>query len=79
MQQDHSWHNKIPTMERADYLKVLAVVFGTEEPIEDSLHRLRWLDHLGCMDPDRLPKIFLFGELERQGHVMGQRKDSVTE
>ena len=38
--------------------KQLATGFGMEEPIEDSfmLHRLRWLRHLGRMDPDRIPR-----------------------
>ena len=47
--------------------KRLAASFGMEEPIEDSLmlHRLRWLGHLGRMDHNRIPKMMLFGELEK--------------
>ena len=56
--------------------KRLAAAFGMEEPIEDSLmlHRLRWLGHLGRMDPDRIPKMMLFGELEKTRPRHGTKK-----
>ena len=56
--------------------KRLAAEFGMEEPIEDTLmlHRLKWLGHLGRMDPDRIPKIMLFGELEKTRPRHGTKK-----
>ena len=47
-----------------------------EEPIEDTLvlHRLGWLGHLSRIDHDRIPKIMLFGELEKTRSRHGTKK-----
>ena len=45
----------------------LASQFGTPKTIDDMLvkHQQPWLDHLGCMGPNRLPKQVLLGELTK--------------
>ena len=60
-------------MERMDYL---ASAFGLEQPVEDVLmmHRLRWLGHLGRMGTEKIPKMLLFGELEKKRSCHGMKK-----
>ena len=45
----------------------LASTFGMQQLVSDFVMEqcLRWLDHLGLMNNDRLPKKVLFGELSR--------------
>ena len=54
----------------------LAHEFGLQEPVESMLmsHRLWWLDHLGRMGGERMPKQLLFGELEKKRPFCGPRK-----
>ena len=61
----------------------LAATFEMEETMADLLmkHRLRWLGHLGHMEPNRLPKQMLFGELQKKRPCHGTKKrwrDAVT-
>ena len=55
----------------------LAEAFGMEEAMVNLLmtQRLRWLGHVACMEPTRMPKLLLFGELEkkRPGHGIKRR------
>ena len=46
------------------------------EPLEDLVmeYRLRWLVHLGRIGEERLPKMLLFGELERKRPCNGTKK-----
>ena len=37
-------------------------------------HRLRWLGHLACMDPSRMPKQLLFGEFEKKRPSHGTKR-----
>ena len=48
--------------------KYLASAAGMEEKMSEILMKqhLQWLGHLACMDPCRLPKQLLFGELMRR-------------
>ena len=41
-------------------------------------HRLWWLDHLGHMGNDHIPKKLLFGELVKSVHSMDLRKGGVV-
>ena len=56
--------------------KCLAASFSMEEPIEDTLvlHRLTWYGHLSRMDHVRIPKMMLFGELEKTRLRHGTKK-----
>ena len=66
----HQWKNRISTRQ-------LAVAVGIEESMDDLLmkHRLRWLGHVARMEPERLPKQVLFGELlkKRPSHGVKRR------
>ena len=54
----------------------LAAAFGMEETMTHILmgYRLRWLGHLARMEPSRMPKQLLFGELERKRPSHGTKR-----
>ena len=56
--------------------KRLAEAFGMEELMLHLLmrQRLRWLSHLDRMEPSRMPKQLLFGELEKKRPSHGTKK-----
>ena len=56
--------------------RYLASAAGMEEQMSEILmkHRLRWLGHLARMDPCRLPKQLLFGELVRRRPCHGVKR-----
>ena len=63
------WKEKITS-------KRLAAAFGMEETMTHLLmkHRLRWLGHLARMEPFRMPKQLLFGELEKKRPSHGTKR-----
>ena len=63
------WKEKITS-------KRLAAAFGVEETMTHLLmkHRLRWLGHLARMEPIRMPKQLLFGELEKKRPSHGTKR-----
>ena len=56
--------------------KRIAKACGMEETLEHLLirQRLRWLGHLARMDPCRIPKQLLFGELEKKRPSHGTKR-----
>ncbi|XP_062523986.1 uncharacterized protein LOC134198586 [Corticium candelabrum] len=56
--------------------RVLAETFGMHWTIPDITmeQRLKWLDHVGRMNEERLPKKLMFGELRKTRPCHGTRK-----
>ena len=63
------WKDKITS-------RWLVAAFGMEEMMTHLLmkYRLRWLGHLARMEPNRLPKQILYGELDKKRPRHGTRK-----